>query len=215
MVWMTVLITEVSSMMRKCYGSSCPGRTGLNSQTVSVKSSQVSGTFLFNICFPKSWPATLSSSLLWTWGPVGSSPVPSGGAEVLFCFSVSVAPGDTEGYPASHATMVHGTPRVSRGRTGLEGDIVMSSRVSLKPWREGGQRSYTSERKMPPNTCPLVLPVSCLLKGLFLSKDGLAKHLVHGGPFIHPTLDHFLSSPFNPQNKQHSRVCRDTQRSRL
>lgn len=27
---------------------------------------------------------------------------------------------------------------------------------------------------------------------LFLSKDGLAKHLVHGGPFIHPTLDHSL-----------------------
>ena len=47
---------------------------------------------------------------------------------------------------------------------------------------------------------------SCFLFAirLFLSKDGLAKHLVHGGPFIHPTLDPFLCSPFNSQNKQHS-----------
>lgn len=59
-------------------------------------------------------------------------PVPGGDAEVLLCFPVAVAPGDTEGCLASHAAIVHGTPRMSRGQTGLEDDTVMSSRVSLK-----------------------------------------------------------------------------------
>ena len=169
---------------------------------MSIKSSQVSGTFLFNICFPKSWPATLSSSLPWTWGPVGSSPSL---VEMLKCCSASlwlwplVIQRDV--WPA--------TPRLSMGHPGCPEDKPAWRMTQSCPpvWASKPDGKVVRGCILLRGKCPRTLAYWFFLFPVcykILSKDGLAKHLVHGGPFIHPTLDPFLCSPFNSQNKQHS-----------
>lgn len=91
---------------------------------------------------------------------------------------MTVAHGDTKGCAQD-----------TQGGTGLEDDAVMVSCASLKVQWEGGQSLYTSEREMPPNTCPLSLPAG-LWKGLMFSKDSLAEHLTYDRPFIYPIFGH-------------------------